>query len=210
MLAKLFLAPLFALAVQAVTVTSPTEGQNWGTSDAQTVSWDAVSTDPTSFSIVLVNDNRLTAADGQVTLIANQSTSAGSVSVSPPSGSFTTGQAYRIRLVRDNAILASSGQFNITSSGAAGSSVATTASASASGSMSMGGMSSATRSVPTAMTSAGVVSQSVSSAPYTGNNQNTGIPPAASQSAGNGAVVTGVNMLVLGGAGIALGYLVGA
>jgi hypothetical protein len=122
------------------------------------------------------------------------------------SGSFTAGQAYRIRLVRDNAILvsfpcrllliraqpcnfcvvvqASSGQFNITSSGAAGSSAATTASASASasGSMSMGGMSSATRSVPTAMTSAGVVSQSASSAPYTGNNQNTGIPPAASVS----------------------------
>jgi hypothetical protein len=56
MLAKFFLAPLFALAVKAVSVTSPTEGQNWGTSGAQTVSWDAVSTDPTSFSIVLVND----------------------------------------------------------------------------------------------------------------------------------------------------------
>lgn len=56
MLAKFFLAPLFALAVKAVSVTSPTEGQNWGTSGAQTVSWNAVSTDPTSFSIVLVND----------------------------------------------------------------------------------------------------------------------------------------------------------
>jgi hypothetical protein len=56
MLAKFFLAPLFALAVKAVTVTSPTEGQNWGTSGTQTVSWDAVSTDPTSFSVVLVND----------------------------------------------------------------------------------------------------------------------------------------------------------
>lgn len=56
MLAKFLLAPLFALAVKAVSVTSPTEGQNWGTSGAQTVSWDAVSTDPTSFSVVLVND----------------------------------------------------------------------------------------------------------------------------------------------------------
>lgn len=56
MLARFFLAPLFALAVKAVSVTSPTEGQNWGTSGAQTVSWNAVSTDPTSFSIVLVND----------------------------------------------------------------------------------------------------------------------------------------------------------
>jgi len=50
------IAPLFALAVKAVTVTSPTEGQNWGTTGAQTVSWEAVSTDPTSFSVVLVND----------------------------------------------------------------------------------------------------------------------------------------------------------
>jgi hypothetical protein len=57
MLAKFFtIAPLFALAVKAVTVTSPTEGQNWGTTGAQTVSWEAVSTDPTSFSVVLVND----------------------------------------------------------------------------------------------------------------------------------------------------------
>ena len=52
----LTIAPLFALAVKAVTVTSPTEGQNWGTTGAQTVSWEAVSTDPTSFSVVLVND----------------------------------------------------------------------------------------------------------------------------------------------------------
>jgi hypothetical protein len=74
----------------------------------------------------------------------------------------------------------------------------------------MVGMSSATRSVPTAMTSAGAVPQSVSSAPYTGNYQTTGIPPSASQSAGNGAAVNGMNMLVLGGAGLALGYLVGA
>lgn len=140
MFTKFFtLAPLLALAVKAVTVTSPTEGQNWGTSGAQTVSWEAVSTDPTSFSVVLVNDvsrrasrehllafaldkrnlnaqyyclvnsrqNRLNAADGQITLIANQSTSAGSVSVSPPSGSWTAGQAYRIRLVQNDAILVS-------------------------------------------------------------------------------------------------------
>jgi len=209
MLVKFFtIAPLFALAVKAVTVTSPTEGQNWGTTGAQTVSWEAVSTDPTSFSVVLVNDNRLTASDGQVTLIANQSTSAGSVSVSPPSGSWTAGQAYRIRLVRDDAILASSDQFNITSSGTAGSS------ASASGSMSSTmGMSTSTRSgssvsVPTAMTSA-AEPQSTSSGSYSGNAQGTGIPPSSSQGAGNGAGMNGVNMLALGGAGVlALGYLV--
>lgn len=50
------LLPFLALLAKAITVTSPTEGQNWGTTGAQTVSWSSVESDPSSFTVLLVND----------------------------------------------------------------------------------------------------------------------------------------------------------
>ena len=57
MLARItVLLPFLALLAKAITVTSPTEGQNWGTTGAQTVAWNSVESDPSSFTVLLVND----------------------------------------------------------------------------------------------------------------------------------------------------------
>lgn len=70
-------------------------------------------------------------------------------------------------------------------------------------------MSVSSQVVPSAMTSAGPL-PITTTASYSGNAA-SGIPPASSQTAGNGAGANGVNLLVLGGAGVvALGLLVGA
>ena len=59
----MFKSALFALglaaAAQAIKVTSPTDDSIWqsGTS-SQTVSWEAVDTDKTSFAILLINQVR--------------------------------------------------------------------------------------------------------------------------------------------------------
>lgn len=102
MFARLFtIASILAVAVNAIKVTSPTGTQNWGTTGAQTVSWESVSSDPTSFSVTLVSPvsrfrihsvvtytystslSTLKTLES-VTLVANQSTSAGSTTVTPP------------------------------------------------------------------------------------------------------------------------------
>lgn len=52
----LFTSLLVATFAQAMTVTAPAEGVNWQSGTAsQTVSWQAVDTDATSFMIQLVN-----------------------------------------------------------------------------------------------------------------------------------------------------------
>ena len=47
---------LFVATALAISVTSPVEGAFWDASkSSQTVAWNSVSTDPTSFTILLVN-----------------------------------------------------------------------------------------------------------------------------------------------------------
>ena len=50
-------ASLLALAASALAlqVTEPTNSTGWATSGQNTVTWDAVSTDPSNFTVVLVN-----------------------------------------------------------------------------------------------------------------------------------------------------------
>lgn len=47
---------LFAVSTWALTVTNPAQGSSWDASkQAQTVGWNTVTTDPTNFTISLVN-----------------------------------------------------------------------------------------------------------------------------------------------------------
>lgn len=49
-------ALLFTVTAWAATVTSPSDGTTWDAStQSQKVSWDVVSTDPSNFTILLVN-----------------------------------------------------------------------------------------------------------------------------------------------------------
>lgn len=139
----MFKSALFALglaaAAQAIKVTSPTDDSIWqsGTS-SQTVSWEAVDTDKTSFAILLINQAGFL-TNSPVTLVQNQSTGAAnqvnSVTVTFPNGAWPTGTAFQINLVSstnsDSAILAQSPQFNITSGGSSGGSSASSSTGSA-------------------------------------------------------------------------------
>lgn len=53
-----FAAVVLTLATSALayTVTSPAAATGWTTSGAQTLSWSRVSSDPSNFTAVLVND----------------------------------------------------------------------------------------------------------------------------------------------------------
>lgn len=69
MFTKLFtVLPLVALTAQALKVTSPDEKTEWGLTGSQTVSWESVSSDPSSFAIVFVNDVRIARAPNVVSI----------------------------------------------------------------------------------------------------------------------------------------------
>lgn len=110
---------LFVAAALAISVTSPTEGQNWDASkSSQSVSWNSVSSDPSSFTISLVN--MVTYPNVNVVLKQDVLTSSGSASVNAPSSGWPTGHGFQINFIQQNtngdAILAQSQQFNITGS----------------------------------------------------------------------------------------------
>jgi len=107
----------FAVTALALTVTTPAQGASWDASKrSQTVSWNAVATDPSNFTIVL--SNMQTTPNINVPLKENVPTSGGSTTVDGPSSGWPTGNGFQINLVQQTAtgvgILAQSQQFNIT------------------------------------------------------------------------------------------------
>jgi len=141
---------IFAAAVQAITVTSPRDGDTWSIEGPNTVSWTSVSSDPNVFQIILTNP-----AGSQVqTLVAQQATTSKTVQVRAPSGDFPTGSMWRVNLMsttNTGSILAQSGYFNITD-----------AVASVSGSVTLGA---ATAVIPTTMSGMTVKATSLISGP---------------------------------------------
>ena len=56
MFSKVILSTVALLAVvNAIKVTSPGQNTEWSASGSQTITWEAVSTDPDSFEVVLDN-----------------------------------------------------------------------------------------------------------------------------------------------------------
>jgi len=124
-----------AAVAQAISVEMPAKDTVWQSGGgAQTVSWEAVSTDATSFAIQLINQAGFL-PNSPVTLVANQSTgdanTVNSVSVTFPNGNWPVGTAFQVNLVSstngNQAILAQSEQFNITSGGSSSAASATSA-----------------------------------------------------------------------------------
>ncbi|KAK4686052.1 hypothetical protein P7C73_g4086, partial [Tremellales sp. Uapishka_1] len=173
------------LSASAISVTSPTNTTVWssGTS-GQTVSWEAVSTDPTSFEIQLVNQAGFL-TNSPVTLVANQTTGSAnvvnSVTVTYSAGTWPVGTAFQINLMGSSsggssAILAQSQQFNITSDGSSSSS--SSASSSASSSSSAAASSSTVTTSTVTASSAAVAATSDTASETTGGNASGGIPSA--------------------------------
>jgi len=123
-------AGLLALAasVAALQVTSPAQGAVLDLTKSNTITWSTVSTDQTSFNIVLVNQHVNPSVN--VNIASNVQASAGSYNVPAQSG-VAAGDGYQFNLVStvNAGILAQSQQFTVGSSGSStsgGSSVSTT------------------------------------------------------------------------------------
>ncbi|EIW71492.1 hypothetical protein TREMEDRAFT_28297 [Tremella mesenterica DSM 1558] len=135
--ALLFLLAPLAMAIQ---ITSPATSDMWSSSSSsQTVVWQAVSTDPDSFEIQLVNQQGFL-NNSPVTLVSNQATGSpnvqNSATITYPSGTWPSGRGFQINFVSTSsttttpAILAQSGQFNITDNGSASTSSTSSSSSS--------------------------------------------------------------------------------
>ncbi|KAL1707590.1 hypothetical protein EV121DRAFT_277960 [Schizophyllum commune] len=106
-----------AAAVSAITITEPNSSQGWTNNGGQTVKWQAVDTDPSSFTILLTNTDRSVMPDNNQMLAAEVDSSLGETTVNAPSGGWPTGGSFRVNFVKNttelNTILAQSDEFDI-------------------------------------------------------------------------------------------------
>ncbi|BCS11007.1 hypothetical protein ALUC_40347A [Aspergillus luchuensis] len=154
------LLPLAAF-VGALEVTSPKKGEDVDLSSSFTVTWDTVSTDPSTFDLYLVNNAVYPTVEKKVA--SDVDTSKGSYTVSGLSG-VTDGSGYQINLLStsstNSGILAQSEQFTVEG----GSSSTTTASASMTTSASSSSSSSTGTSTASSTRSASASGTSTASA----------------------------------------------
>ncbi|PWY74938.1 hypothetical protein BO83DRAFT_416758, partial [Aspergillus eucalypticola CBS 122712] len=163
------LLPLAAF-VGALEVTSPKKGEDIDVSSSFTVTWDSVSTDPTTFDLYLVNNAVYPTVDKKVA--SDVETSKGSYTVSGLSG-VTDGSGYQINLVStsstNSGILAQSEQFTVeggsSSTTTASASMTTSASSSSSSSSTGTSTASSTRSASASGTSTASASGTETTAP---------------------------------------------
>ncbi|KAH8904694.1 hypothetical protein BR93DRAFT_930134 [Coniochaeta sp. PMI_546] len=120
MIAKTFIAISLLAAAQALTITAPKANDAWDFSQTNTIEWTSVSTDPSNFSIVLV-DNSSSAGPKQTVIKDLVNTADGKYSFS----NFVAapGDKYQIRFLGTTAtntgIVTQSENFNVTKSGTA-------------------------------------------------------------------------------------------
>jgi len=111
----------FVACFLAMAITEPTDNSVYPTTGAITLSWTSVSSDQPSFQPVLISPNQET----KINLGQPVMTSVGSVSLSAPGTGWPVGNswkinAYSVPSATNNSpgILAQSGSFNVTTSGA--------------------------------------------------------------------------------------------
>ncbi|WVQ95779.1 hypothetical protein IAU59_002878 [Kwoniella sp. CBS 9459] len=206
-------AALSALALTgAITVESPDRDTIWKSGDSsQTITWKAVSTDPDSFVVQLVNQAGFL-SDSPVTLIANQSTGSSdivnSATVTYSGGNWPEGTAFQINFMssdRNNAaILAQSNQFNITSGGDSSSSSSSAASTSSSSATSTG-------TAPTTVTQASTAAATTAAASGSTSGDIPNASASTSTSPNSGAGLTSnpkaAAALLVGAAGLVAALL---
>jgi len=193
-----------AASVAALQVNSPAMGAVLDLSKSNTVTWSTVSTDPSTFNLVLVNNH--VNPSFKLAIASNVKSSSGSYTVSPQSG-VSPGDGYQFNLEstdpQNTGILAQSQQFTVASSGSAtsggsASSASSTSSASTASGLTYSAGSSATSasSLPTPSGSATPGSSTKASA-SAGSSSN----PSAPKSSGGAAklpVVAGAGSILMG------------
>lgn len=98
----------------ALQVTSPTENAMWSFKKAHTITWTSVSTDPKSFSVVLVNNSANCAPTGWSRVIKHNVRTARGHHKIGPLHSVKACEGYQVNLVaKNNGILAQSPQFKV-------------------------------------------------------------------------------------------------
>ncbi|WVR08043.1 hypothetical protein IAU60_005087 [Kwoniella sp. DSM 27419] len=198
----------------AVTVESPDRDTVWqsGTT-SQTISWKAVTTDPESFVVQLVNQAGFL-SNSPVTLIQDQDRGSPDIvntaTVTFPNGNWPVGTAFQINFMSSDksnaAILAQSNQFNITSGGSSSSSSSSSSAVSSS-------TSSATGTSPTTMSQSSTAAASATSAGASGvtagNIPNASAAPSSGGSSGAFAVAAphGLAAVAVGAVGLAAALL---
>lgn len=114
-----------AASALALTVTSPAQYSNIDVTKGTTIAWNSVSSDPTSFNIVLTNMNVNPSV--RIVLASNVQTSAGSYTVPTVNGA-SPGENYRVNLEStansNQGILAQSGPFQVAPAGSTSTSLA--------------------------------------------------------------------------------------
>ncbi|KAF8138486.1 GPI-anchored small secreted protein [Boletus edulis] len=130
-LTSVLLAVSSAFAYQVTFPGDPGDSQGWNTTGPNYLKWQRVDTDPTSFAVVLTNQN--TGYDEILDSVVDGTL--GSVQCSTPAGGWPSGTNFRVNMAQDanhlSGLLAQSNGFNITQVSSSGS---TTTSASASAS----------------------------------------------------------------------------
>lgn len=156
-------ALLLATAAQAISITSPTNETTVTAGVAIDITWSSVSTDPSSFEIVLQTPS--TSSISTTTITDDVETSAGSYSYTPSSD--LEGENYRINFLNSttSAILAQSDYFTIEAGSATASSSSTSGSSTSSGASTSTGASttaSGTSAATTSVVASGTSSNSSS------------------------------------------------
>ncbi|KAJ7368507.1 hypothetical protein DFH08DRAFT_727194 [Mycena albidolilacea] len=105
----------FVASASAISILTPTDGQFWSTDGQNAVTWSSVSSDPSNFTIVLINKDTTIAPVPQE-LAALVNTADKKTTVNPPSQGWpAAGSNYTIRFVKSseelNTLLAESGKF---------------------------------------------------------------------------------------------------
>ena len=120
----------------AYQILTPSNSSGWTTVGPNLVTWSRVSTDPTNFTMVLVNQvrspsltclfpglifvfqDKTVMPSGDEVLIATVDGTQNSIAVPAPSGGFVVAPGYQVNFVKDpqdlNTILAQSNMFSIT------------------------------------------------------------------------------------------------
>ncbi|KAG6378737.1 GPI-anchored small secreted protein [Boletus reticuloceps] len=165
-LTSVLLAVSSAFAYQ---VTFPGDSQGWNTTGPNFLKWQRVDTDPTSFAVVLTNQN--TGYDEILDSVIDGTL--GSVQCSTPAGGWPSGTDFRVNIAQDathlGGLLAQSDGFNITQVSSNGS---TTTSASAQTATSL---STSTSSAPSTSSSQTSTSPTGTSAAFLGADAQAGL-----------------------------------
>jgi len=119
----------FVASTLAYTVLTPNNSTGWTNTGGQLITWQRVNTDPTNFSISLVNQQLPGFVEMQLAALVQGGDSSGNTTVNAPAGGWVPAPNYRVNFVKiddNNTIYAQSDFFTINGSSTTSSTSGTT------------------------------------------------------------------------------------